>query len=299
MAIADLHLPRPAGNATARRISLPRPLLPIAKYPSFFINRQYIRGGKAGPGAGPAGRHRPSSWRAPAFLGGSSPRPAQRLTHDHRTGFRPCPDGHPRSRLDRKAAASFAQAGRWRDPERVGHGDPGRTSAIPCLDDLGDGRAIRGETEEFCRRGAANWIIRADFPMQIFFRDTGEHAGNCGLHRFNWNTRVFEIGWWCRKRYQGKGLITEAAAALTGLCLRSPWRATRLVLCRRRERAKLEGGRAAGFCSRRDASERCDPDGTRRTMRVYATTRCRSPPCVGLRVPQTPVASRIRSRQRA
>ena len=57
--------------------------------------------------------------------------------------------------------------------------------------------------EEYARRGAANWIIRADFPMFAFLRSTGEHVANCGLHRFNWETRVFEIGWWCRKRPAG------------------------------------------------------------------------------------------------
>jgi len=71
------------------------------------------------------------------------------------------------------------------------------------------------KTEEYARRGAANWIIRADFPLIAFHRDTGEHVGNVGLHRFNWQTRVFEIGWWCRKRFQGQGFITEAARAMT------------------------------------------------------------------------------------
>ncbi len=44
------------------------------------------------------------------------------------------------------------------------------------------------KTEEFARRGAANWLLRADFPMLGFRRDTGEHVLNCGLHRFNWET---------------------------------------------------------------------------------------------------------------
>ncbi len=73
------------------------------------------------------------------------------------------------------------------------------------------------KSEEHARRGAANWIVRADFPVFAFRRDNGDHVCNCGLHRFNWETRVFEIGWWCRKRYQGQGYITEAARAMTGL----------------------------------------------------------------------------------
>jgi hypothetical protein len=41
------------------------------------------------------------------------------------------------------------------------------------------------ESEEFCRQGAANWLLRTDFPMLIFRRDNGAHIGNGGLHRFN------------------------------------------------------------------------------------------------------------------
>ena len=71
------------------------------------------------------------------------------------------------------------------------------------------------KTEEFARRSAASWLLRADFPMLGFRRDTGEHVLNCGLHRFNRETRVFEIGWWCRKRFHGQGFVTEAAHGVT------------------------------------------------------------------------------------
>ena len=130
------------------------------------------------------------------------------------------------------------------------------------------------KSEEFCRHDAANWIIRADFPMQLFRRDTGEHAGNCGLHRFNWSTRVFEIGWWCRKRFQGRGLIKEAAAAIAGFAFERL--GARRVWCDTDDE-NVRSWRVAerlGFVHEGTLrSERCDPDGTRRTMRVYAATR--------------------------
>ncbi len=130
------------------------------------------------------------------------------------------------------------------------------------------------KAEEFCRRGAASWILRADLPMLLFHRDTGEHAGNCGLHRFNWSTRVFEIGWWCRKRCQGQGLITEAAAAITGFAFEHL--GARRVWCSTDEENERSWRVAErlGFAHEGTLrSERCDPDGTRRTMRIYATTR--------------------------
>jgi RimJ/RimL family protein N-acetyltransferase len=130
------------------------------------------------------------------------------------------------------------------------------------------------KTEEYVRRGAANWIIRADFPMLLFFRHTGEHAGNCGIHRFNWDTRVFEIGWWCRRQFQGQGLVTEAARALTEFAFAHL--GARRVWCGADEE-NVRSWRVAerlGFVHEGTLrSERCDPDGTRRTMRVYAMTR--------------------------
>lgn len=130
------------------------------------------------------------------------------------------------------------------------------------------------KTEEYCRRGAASWVLRADFPMLFFRRDTGEHAGNCGLHRFNWDTRVFEIGWWGRKRYQGQGLVTEAAAAMTAFAF-GHLGARRVWCCADEENTRSwRVAERLGFAHEGTLqSERCDPDGTRRAMRVYATTR--------------------------
>jgi RimJ/RimL family protein N-acetyltransferase len=130
------------------------------------------------------------------------------------------------------------------------------------------------KTEEFARRGAANWLVRADFPMLGFRRDTGEHVLNCGLHRFNWETRVFEIGWWCRKRFQGQGFVTEAARGVTEFAFRHL--GARRVWCGaddENERSWRVAERLGFEHEGTLKSERCDPDGTRRTMRVYAMTR--------------------------
>lgn len=108
----------------------------------------------------------------------------------------------------------------------------------------------------------------------ILHRDNAEHVGNCGLHRFNWQTRVFEIGWWCRRRYQRQGFITEAAAALTEFAFQHL--GARRVWCLGDEE-NMRSWRVAerlGFVFEGTLkSERGDPNGTRRDMRVYAVTR--------------------------
>lgn len=71
------------------------------------------------------------------------------------------------------------------------------------------------ESEENCRRSQASFLLREDLVMQIFERATGRLLGGTGWHRFSWEARVFEIGYWIRTSAAGKGYVTEAVHALT------------------------------------------------------------------------------------
>jgi RimJ/RimL family protein N-acetyltransferase len=166
---------------------------------------------------------------------------------------------------------------------RAGDGPVVLASVLETLEDLrrfpasmtwAIGEQTPEQAEDLCRRSAAHWILRTDFPFLLFRREDGEHVGACGLHRFDWPTRVFEIGWWGRRRFQGRGYVTEAAAAVTDFAFRHL--GARRVWCysddlneRSWRVAERIGFRHEGTL----ASERSDPDGTRRDMRLYATTR--------------------------
>jgi RimJ/RimL family protein N-acetyltransferase len=127
------------------------------------------------------------------------------------------------------------------------------------------------KAEEFCRRGAASWILRTDLPMMLMHRQSGDHVGNCGLHRFNWDTRVFEIGWWCRKRFQGQGFITEAAAAVTAFAFEHLGAQRVWCLSDEENERSWRIAERLGFTYEGTLrGERSDPDGTRRSMRIYA-----------------------------
>ena len=56
---------------------------------------------------------------------------------------------------------------------------------------------------------------REDFTMFGFARDDGRFIIGCGLHRFDWHKRRFEVGYWVRSSEHGKGFAPEAANALT------------------------------------------------------------------------------------
>ncbi len=70
------------------------------------------------------------------------------------------------------------------------------------------------EDEALCRKAQAQFILREDMMLFGFCRETGRFITGTGLHRFDWKTRVFEIGYWVRRSAQGKGYASESTNAL-------------------------------------------------------------------------------------
>jgi RimJ/RimL family protein N-acetyltransferase len=69
-------------------------------------------------------------------------------------------------------------------------------------------------SEAFCRNGVENFAARRDFPFLFVLQETGTVVGCGGIHRPQWSSATFDIGWWGRTPYLGRGLITEAVQAL-------------------------------------------------------------------------------------
>lgn len=72
------------------------------------------------------------------------------------------------------------------------------------------------ESAEIVARNAyAEFILRTDMTMIVFENDSDRPVAMTGLHRFDWNARIFEIGYWVRRSAQGRGYATDIANALT------------------------------------------------------------------------------------
>jgi len=74
------------------------------------------------------------------------------------------------------------------------------------------------DSEEYVRSAAARWITRKDMPAAVFDIATGRFLGATGLHRIDWETPSFEIGYWLRKTAVGHGYMTEAVWLLCEVC---------------------------------------------------------------------------------
>ena len=70
-------------------------------------------------------------------------------------------------------------------------------------------------TEDRLRRAMARWITREDLLLHLYLRGTSTFVGGSGLHRFDWNVRRFEIGYWVRTKFAGHGYISEAVNGIT------------------------------------------------------------------------------------
>ena len=71
------------------------------------------------------------------------------------------------------------------------------------------------ESEERVRRARCDFLSREELWLLLFLKGTKTLVGCSGLHRIDWDVPKFEIGYWCRKRFQGQGYITESTEAIT------------------------------------------------------------------------------------
>ncbi len=73
--------------------------------------------------------------------------------------------------------------------------------------------------EKRVREGQLKFLAREDLWMMLILKENGLIVGGSGLHEIDWIVPKFEVGYWVRTAYGGRGLITEAVRALTDFAL--------------------------------------------------------------------------------
>jgi len=66
----------------------------------------------------------------------------------------------------------------------------------------------------FVRRCQAKWAARDELIFGLWDLTTSTYIGGSGLHRIVWAVPSFEVGYWVRDAFEGKGLISEATALI-------------------------------------------------------------------------------------
>ena len=65
------------------------------------------------------------------------------------------------------------------------------------------------------RQDIAEFNSRTSFTFSIYTPDGKIFLGSTGFHPINWGVPSFNIGYWIRTSFAGKGLVTEAVNAQT------------------------------------------------------------------------------------
>lgn len=70
------------------------------------------------------------------------------------------------------------------------------------------------DSEMWCRRALAKFILREQAGYLIRHRETDEHLGGVGPNKFDWKAKTCEIGYWLRTDRVGRGIMSEALSAV-------------------------------------------------------------------------------------
>lgn len=127
------------------------------------------------------------------------------------------------------------------------------------------------ECKNWCVGAYDRFLQNKEFNILICHRSNGEILGCTGLHRVDWELKIFEIGYWGVVKHSGQGYITEAIDLLVKYTLKE-YEAKRVFLtvdelniksCTLAERVgfKLEGLLH---------NDRLGTDGKLRNTKVYA-----------------------------
>jgi RimJ/RimL family protein N-acetyltransferase len=109
-----------------------------------------------------------------------------------------------------------------------------------------DGPPSVEQTEAFVREQAAKFILREELMMPCFLKGTNIIVASSGLRPF-WKTPAFEIGYWCRRAYQGQGYVTEAVTGITDFAFTHLQAKRVFIRCDTDNHASANVARRAGF----------------------------------------------------
>lgn len=137
-------------------------------------------------------------------------------------------------------------------------------TSLPSLED----------SRDTCCRMATNTQEGRDYALFCFDRATGEFVLATGTHPRNPNVPSYEIGYWCRASYQGKGYVTEAVQALTQTCFEVMGARRIEIRCDARNEPSRAVAERCGYRLEGTFTNDCrDTAGLLRSTLIFAQTR--------------------------
>lgn len=127
------------------------------------------------------------------------------------------------------------------------------------------------ESEIYGCNGHSDFLARIDMPMLIFLKGENILIGSTGLHRLNWQVPKCEVGYWGRKGYLKRGLVSEAVTGITQFALAHlKMRRVECLPDAENLPSRLVAERAGFALEGVFRNERIAPDGTPRNTCIYS-----------------------------
>ena len=83
--------------------------------------------------------------------------------------------------------------------------------------------------------------------LHLYLRGTGTMVGSSGLRRIDWEVPKFEIGYWCRSGFTGRGYITEAVLGIGAFAFETLGAKRVEIRCDSRNHPSVRVARRAAF----------------------------------------------------
>ncbi|OKP74640.1 acetyltransferase [Paenibacillus sp. P3E] len=130
------------------------------------------------------------------------------------------------------------------------------------------------ESEASIRRSHLQFMERKDLRMLLYHKDSGQLVGSSGLHRIDWQTRKFEIGYWVRTSCSRQGYISEAVDAITDYAIRELGANRIEIRCDSRNTQSARVAGRLGFTLEGIIrNDKCDVEGALRDTMLFSKVR--------------------------
>ena len=129
------------------------------------------------------------------------------------------------------------------------------------------------QSEENSRKAYSLFLAREDITLRLIHKETGLFLGSSGLHPRDWTVPKFEVGYWCRKRFERQGYITEAVNGILHFGFETLGAKRIMVQCDSRNDRSIRLAKRVGL--KLEGELRQDSigmDGTLRNMLIFALT---------------------------
>jgi RimJ/RimL family protein N-acetyltransferase len=127
------------------------------------------------------------------------------------------------------------------------------------------------DSEASVRRARVRFVGREDLILLLLLKGTRTLVGSSGLHRIDWDVPRFEIGYWCRTRFAGRGYVTEAVRGISAFAFEALGARRLEIRCDSRNLPSAKVAERAGFRLEGELrNNELDTSGHLRDTLVYA-----------------------------